>query len=136
MIKKFVAVLALSFLFLPNLQCLAANDTATEMERQLNAAAQTGAGFSNPVDPRDTIFVIIRSVLTLLGIIFVLLSLYAGFLWMTAGGTEENIEKAKKILTAAVVGLVIILLSYSITLFVFKIILTQNTITPQGFPQN
>jgi len=135
MIKKFLLVSSLLFLFSASSFCLA-QDTVSEMQKQLDAAAQDkGAGFGQPVDPRDTIFLIIRSALTLLGIVFVVLTLYAGFLWMTAGGAEENIEKAKGILTAAVIGLAIILLSYSIMLFVFKVILTENRITPQGFPQ-
>ena len=45
---------------------------------------------------------------------------------MTAGGDEGNIEKAKAILTAAVIGLAVILLSYSITIFVFKVLTLKN----------
>jgi len=97
-----------------------------ELEKQLQAAAEQGAGFAKPVDPRDTVFLIIRYSLSLLGFIFLLLTLYAGFLWMTAGGDEGNIEKAKKILTASVIGLAIILLSYAITLFVFRTLLLEG----------
>jgi len=126
MFKKILLVSLLGYLFFSTSFCLAA-DTKTELEKQLNAAAgEKGAGFADPVDPRDTVFTIIRSVLTLLGFVFVVLTLYAGFLWMTAGGDEANIEKAKGILTAAVIGLAIILFSYSITLFVFKVLMLKN----------
>jgi hypothetical protein len=56
-----------------------------------------------------------------LGVLFVCLTVYAGFLWMTAGGNEEHIEKAKKLLFRAVIGLIIVLSAYSIAWFAAKI---------------
>ena len=100
---------------------------ASEMEKQLQAAAEDkGAGFSKPTDPRESVFLIIRYALGLLGFVFLLLTIYAGFLWMTAGGEEGNIEKAKGILTASTIGLAIILLSYAITVFVFRVVLLEG----------
>jgi len=46
--------------------------------------------------------------------------LYAGFQWMTAGGNEDKVSSAKKIISAAVVGLIIILLAWAIVNFVLK----------------
>jgi len=69
-------------------------------------------------DIRFTVAMIIQVVLGLLGTIALVIILYAGFKWMTAGGNEEGIKSAQKILTAAVIGLVIILTAYSITRFV------------------
>ncbi|MFA7653980.1 MAG: hypothetical protein WCX97_02965 [Candidatus Magasanikbacteria bacterium] len=73
-------------------------------------------------DIRIIIARIIRIALSLLGIILVALILYGGFLWMTAGGNEEQIGKAKKVLRNAVIGLAIILSAYAITIFVFKVL--------------
>ncbi|HRY36747.1 MAG TPA: hypothetical protein P5230_02605 [Candidatus Magasanikbacteria bacterium] len=129
MFKKIFLTFLFGILLLGNTSfCLAQNtDAANEIDKQLQAAAgEKGAGFDEPVDPRDGIFLIIRYALGMLGFVFLLLALYAGFLWMTAGGDEGNIEKAKSILTAAVIGLIIILLSYSITLFVFKVVLLEG----------
>ena len=67
-----------------------------------------------------TIAKIIHAGLTVLGIVFLALMVYGGFLYMTSGGNEQVAEKAKKTMTAAVIGLAIILASYSITLFVTK----------------
>ena len=61
---------------------------------------------------------IIGVFLGLLGIIFLILMLYAGFLWMTAAGNEETVAKAKRILTQAVIGLIITLSAFAITNFV------------------
>lgn len=63
---------------------------------------------------------IIRAFFGLLGILAVGLVLYAGFLWMTAGGEEEKVVKAKKILMQAVIGLAIILSAFAIVSFIIN----------------
>lgn len=62
---------------------------------------------------------IINTLLGVLGILLVILIIYGGFIWMTAGGNEENVKKAKKIIFSAVVGLLIILSAYAVSRFVF-----------------
>src|SRR3990167_5695530 len=57
---------------------------------------------------------IIRAVLGVLGIITVILVIYAGFLYMGSHGDPAKVAKAKKIITNAVIGLVIFFSSYSI----------------------
>jgi TRAP-type C4-dicarboxylate transport system permease small subunit len=76
-----------------------------------------GTGLNNE-DPRIIIGRIIQVALGLIGIIVVVLIIWAGFRWMTAAGREEEITAAKKTITAAVIGLLIILMAYSITSFV------------------
>jgi hypothetical protein len=61
---------------------------------------------------------VINIVLGFLGVLLLLYILYAGFLWMTAGGNEENIEKAKGYIKNAIIGLVIIILAFAISNFV------------------
>jgi len=61
---------------------------------------------------------IIKGILSLLGIVAVLLILYAGYLWMTAGGNEEDVKKAKAWIVNAIIGIIIIVLAYAITSFV------------------
>ncbi len=58
------------------------------------------------------------TILGFTGTIFFVLVVWAGLLWMTAAGNEEQIGKAKKILAAAIVGLIIVLSAYAITRFV------------------
>ncbi len=69
-------------------------------------------------DLKQTIVNIISYVLGLLGLIAVVMILYGGFTWMTAGGNEDKIDTAKQIISAAAVGLVIILISWAIVNFV------------------
>jgi len=63
---------------------------------------------------------IIKALLALVGTIFLILTIYAGILWMTAQGESEKIEKAKGILIAAVIGLAITMAAYAITYYVTK----------------
>jgi hypothetical protein len=80
-------------------------------------AQQSGLSTSGATETglAETIGRYINLLLGFTGIIFLLLTLYAGYLWMFGGGNEENIAKAKKILTSSTVGVVIVLLSYSTT---------------------
>ena len=66
----------------------------------------------------SNITILINYFLGLLGLIAVAFLIYAGVLMVTAGGAEEQVTKARKIIMYAVVGIVIILLSYTIVTFV------------------
>lgn len=89
--------------------------------RALDTGLQFGAqiGLGNQ-DIRITIAKIIRIILGFLGIIVVGLTMYAGFLWMTAKGNEEQIDKAKGYLKNTIIGLVIILSSFAIVSFIIS----------------
>ncbi|MBU1783548.1 hypothetical protein KKA77_03115 [Patescibacteria group bacterium] len=71
-------------------------------------------------DPRIIVANIIRMIFGFLGIIAVCLILYAGWLYMTAGGEEDKVEKAKKILIGAVIGIIICLSSFAIASFILN----------------
>ena len=66
----------------------------------------------------QNITTIINYFLGLLGLIAVAFLIYAGILMVTAGGNDEQVTKARKVIMYAVVGIVIILLSYTIVTFV------------------
>jgi hypothetical protein len=61
---------------------------------------------------------IINSLLGFLGIIFLVLMIYAGFLWMTARGDEGQTKKARDMIFQAVIGLVIVVAAFAISNFV------------------
>ncbi|MBI4713888.1 Ig-like domain-containing protein [Candidatus Uhrbacteria bacterium] len=65
---------------------------------------------------------LIRAFLGILGIIFVILVIYAGFLYMTSKGEAAKTDKAKKMITQAVVGMLIIFSSYAIASFIINAI--------------
>ena len=72
------------------------------------------------LDIRVIVAKIIRAALSLLGIVAVVIVLYAGFLWMTSGGNDEQIGKAKQWLKNGVIGLAIILSAFAIVQFVLS----------------
>lgn len=61
---------------------------------------------------------VVNYLLGLMGVVFAVLVIYGGWLWMTAGGNEEQVGKGKKYLTNSIIGLIIILGAYTITWFV------------------
>lgn len=71
-------------------------------------------------DIRIIIAKIIRIFLGLLGIIAVAIIVYGGFIWMTAAGEPKKVDRAKDILKAGVIGLIIILAAFAITQFIFN----------------
>lgn len=71
-------------------------------------------------DIRETIVNIIRIALGILGTVALVIALYGGVVWMTAGGDERKIETAKKILVNAVIGLVIIFSAFAIVQYIFN----------------
>ena len=60
-------------------------------------------------------------------LLLLIMLLYGGFTWITAGGTPENLAKAQKIMTFAIIGLVIVILSF---LFVKLISIIFNIAAP------
>jgi len=105
-------VLAIIFLF-PNIG-LAQTDI---LEGMKPIQEQTGLGGG---DLRVIIAKIIRVVLGFVGVIMIIIVLYAGFLWMTSAGDEAKVNKAKAWLLNGIIGLIIIFSAYSIVSFVIS----------------
>jgi hypothetical protein len=49
-----------------------------------------------------------------------ILMIYGGYNWMTAAGDEQKIDKAKDTIRAAMIGLIIIIAAYAISIFVIS----------------
>ncbi|MBT4153147.1 MAG: hypothetical protein HOE53_00695 [Candidatus Magasanikbacteria bacterium] len=94
---------------------------AIDLGRKLATGAATQGGYSgatNDTTLAQTIGSVIKIALSFVGTIFLLLTIYAGFIWMNARGDSSAVEKAQGILRTAVIGLIITVGSYSITNFV------------------
>lgn len=61
---------------------------------------------------------VVRILLTVVGIGFFVMMVYAGIRWMTARGEEEAVTKARKAMIAASIGLVIIVSAYGFSVLV------------------
>lgn len=92
-------------------------------------ATANAAGLPLGGDPITIVAKIINVLLGVLGVVFIVLIIYAGFTWMTAAGNEEKITKAKGMIGNAVIGLAIVLASYAIATFIFTG-LKKSTLAP------
>ncbi len=89
----------------------------------LNTTADIGYGGSAPIQSLpEAIGRFVGAILAFVGVAFLILMIYGGFTWMTARGNEQEVEKAKDLITQAIIGLVIVLSAYAITAYVSDII--------------
>lgn len=75
-------------------------------------------GAQNPTQLSPGLFIgnyIIKPVIGLTGLAFLVLTVFAGVMWMTSAGNEKQIAKAKNILVASVTGAAIVASAYAIT---------------------
>ena len=93
---------------------------ANESENQLNAAGGAGGAGLTATDPRWIIGNIINIFLSLVGVILLCFIFYAGYLWLTAAGNDEQVEHAKTIIKNAIIGLLVVLVSFSLTFFIMS----------------
>ncbi|NQU77137.1 hypothetical protein HQ544_00395 [Candidatus Falkowbacteria bacterium] len=110
----FAVVIGLSLLALVITPALAQPDIGVGLED-----VQTQTQYSDQ-ELTVTIGKIIKLVLGFLGLIALILFIVGGFKWMTSGGNEENISEAKKLMSAAIVGLFIIIIAYAATTFIIN----------------
>lgn len=99
-------------------------------------ATHSGFGYGVSDNPKeqllDSVVKVVVLALSFVGIILFIIILYAGFLWMTAGGDTEQVAKAQKWILNSIIGLLIILSAYGISKFVINQMLeaTMGTTNP------
>ena len=89
-------------------------DAAREADLPLNESNVSGAELP------DLAGQVIGTALSMIGVLFFILAVYGGFVWMTAKGESERVERGKETVIAATIGVVIIVASYALTNFVLK----------------
>jgi len=90
-------------------------DEAAEQANQAASSLKTKALELNPIGisgPTDIFTIAINVMMAFMGSIALLLYIWAGFLWMSAGGNSERVDKAKSILVWTTLGVVAIGASY------------------------
>ena len=117
--KSLIFTLALAFFALTVMPVLA----QAQLQTGIEYGTFTGLGTR---DLREGVMQIVRLLLGFLGIVAILLMLYGGFLWFTSAGNEEKVSQAKKVISAAIIGLVIIFISYAIAQFVINQLLVAT----------
>ncbi|MEI6378886.1 MAG: Ig-like domain-containing protein [Candidatus Falkowbacteria bacterium] len=96
------------------------SDPFSEAGVTFNAVANVGFGRK---DPRVIVAGVVEVAIGFLGVLAILLMIYGGVVWMTAGGAPAKIETAKKILKNGVIGLLIVLSAFAVALFVMRVLI-------------
>lgn len=126
--------LALATLFYAK---MATAQGGAETQKSILDNVRTAAqGFWNPIDTPEQGFGIValfigkllNILLSLLGVIFLILIIYAGFRWMFSRGNEEEVAKAQKIMISSLQGLFIVVAAYAITNFVGYLLTQFNVL--------
>jgi len=119
-LKSISSLLTLTTLLILPYFVFAQNETADNpMLSKLKVVA--GAGYNTSPDQglMTVVGIIIQAALGLLGAIFIIIMVIAGYKWMTASGNEQNVEKAQSMIKRAIIGLIITLSSWAIWTFIF-----------------
>lgn len=111
-----VAAVVMGLVLAPSLS-MAASTTDTFGLNPLNSEL---SGTLGNADLRVTVGKLINVALSLLGVIAVVIILAGGFKWMTAGGNDDKVAEARKMIFSGIIGLAIILSSWAIALFVLN----------------
>ncbi len=93
----------------PTMQGL--NDSAQKV-----TAYDTGSSYTGFIQTK--VGLIVGVVLSFVGVLFLGLMIYAGILWMTAQGNDQQVTKAKTLMINSVIGIIIVFAAYAITAFV------------------
>jgi len=107
---------------------MAAADAKTQFNQGLKTTGEAigynEIGWSQKSLP-EAIGLVIRVILSFLGIIFLVLMIHGGYIWMLARGNEQEVTRAKNIMQNAIIGLIIVLAAYAITALIGEQIASQ-----------
>jgi len=131
--KKIInSLILISLLTLPGLVLAQSKDTVKSLLDK--AAGSEGAGFDTSIPATlglaQVVGSVVRVFISLLGIIFICYTIYGGYLWMTAAGSEEKISKAKVTIRDGIIGLIVVLSSAAIYIFIRSALVSSSGAFP------
>ena len=127
--KKYLSLAVLILVFIISFLSVSAVGAQVNITDKLGNVGEA-AQFEKQANLPQTIGQVVRALLSILGIVFMGYIIYAGQLWMTARGNEEQITKAKAIIRGSIIGLLIVMLAYAITAFVLSNVIDSTGYTP------
>lgn len=89
-------------------------------------AAITNPGFAF-TDFEAFVNFLVRALMYFAGVVLLIVLIYGGFLYMTSGGNEEQSNKAKTLIRDAVIGIIVVALSWALTSFFLTRFFTGQT---------
>lgn len=116
-------VLAVAFLFVafPAFAQTPATGQQTFGAADVQTVADA-AGVNGTTDLFTIIGNILNIVFAILGILLLAYLVYAGYLWMTAAGNPEQVDKARSYIKNAIIGLVIVVSSFAVSRFILGLL--------------
>ena len=116
--KKFYTIFAIVFL-ITILFCVFGVEIA--QASQFSGGLQNTAGNVpnlGKATPQSFAATLIKSLIIFVGVIFMIVFIYGGTLYMFSQGDPKKVQKAKGLLITAIIGLAIVLMAYTIAYFV------------------
>ncbi|MCF7820683.1 MAG: pilin [Candidatus Pacebacteria bacterium] len=131
--KKIIFIFTAVFLFsLSVLPALSQTDEGYDfgdssgLNRTASESGYLNTVFNSAESIESGVGSIIAIVLSFLGIVFLILMIVGGIQWMTAGGNDERVSKAKSLITNAAIGVVIVFSAYAITWFIVRVLMDKT----------
>ena len=106
-----IVILVLPYFVFAQSSALKKLETVGSTEGPYSAATETSVS--------EILGTAVNVLLGMLGTIFIILIIIAGFNWMIAAGDEEKLTKAKNTIRRAIIGLLIVAASYAIWYFIY-----------------
>lgn len=117
----FTAMLAVVIFIFSPVYDVQAQSFLNDINRQTESfAGAQGVDAGEATDPRLIVGRVIRYGLGAMGMVFLGYIVFAGYLFLTAAGNDEQVTRAKKIMQNSVLGVIITLSAYSITAFITR----------------
>ncbi len=126
MVRRFIMFKKICLIFLLALACgLPAGGVLADARSSrygLTDAAQGNLPAGEGARPSESLAIeagrIVGTLLAFLGVIFLVLMIAGGIMWMTAAGNDARVATARRLIIAAIIGLIIVVSAYAITTFI------------------
>jgi TRAP-type C4-dicarboxylate transport system permease small subunit len=123
-LKLIASLLVLTALLVLPYFVFAQNATQTPATSDIPAIEKlqtvASAGYNIDMSLPIVVGTVIRAALGLLGIIFIIVVIIAGFRWMTASGNEEKVTKASGAIKRGIIGLIIVISAWAVWTFLLE----------------
>jgi hypothetical protein len=119
-IKSWLNILALTIILIVPGLVFAASPVKVSLTDRLSDVAVKYGPFqaATGTSLATTLGIVVQAALSLTGIIFLIITIMAGYKWMMAQGNESDVEKAKTSITRAIIGLLVTISAWAIWLFI------------------
>lgn len=118
-LKKILFLVLFGLLFVGSLAVSpvrAANSTMNGLNATLDATGDENKELLKKSDDiENSAAKVIATILSFVGVAFLILMIYGGVLWMISQGEPAQVKKAKDIIINGIIGLVIVVFAYAIT---------------------